>query len=40
LFTMSNNISFNIMKFWTHHWSSYSINKTMKNQVVLHNLAK
>jgi hypothetical protein len=40
LFMMSNNISFNILKFWTHHWSSYLVNRNMKNQVVLHNLTQ
>jgi hypothetical protein len=31
LFTILNNISFNILKFSTHHWSSYSVNKNMNN---------
>jgi hypothetical protein len=37
---MSNNISFNIFKFWAHHWSSYLVNKNMNNQVVLQGLTQ
>ncbi len=40
LFMMSNNISFNIFKFWAHHWSSYLVNKNMNNQVVLQGLTQ